>query len=45
MAKVDALIAKQKVLEVSPRAPLPSSCKFCDAKIEKGYFCPQCGKA
>lgn len=45
MSKVDALIAKQKSLEVPPRAILPSSCKFCGTKIEKGYFCPQCGKA
>jgi hypothetical protein len=45
MAKVDASIAKQKVLEGPPRAILPSSCKFCNAQIKQGYFCPQCGKA
>jgi hypothetical protein len=45
IAKIDALIANQKALEVPMRVPLPSSCKFCGAKIEKGSFCPQCGKA
>jgi hypothetical protein len=42
MAKIDALIASQKTPEFSPRPLLPSKCKFCGSKIEKGYFCPRC---
>ncbi len=43
VAKLESLIANQKSALAS--LPLPSSCKFCGAKISQGHFCPKCGKA
>ncbi len=45
MAKLDTLIAKQTASTTAPKPLMPSNCKFCGARIEQGYFCPQCGKA
>ena len=45
MSKLDHLIAIQKELNSTPQQPQPISCKFCDTKIEKGTFCPNCGKS
>lgn len=45
MTKLDHLIATQKALSSSPKLSLPINCKFCGTKIEKGTFCPNCGKA
>ncbi len=43
-AKIDALIANQKAA-AAPGRIQPSSCKFCNAEIIEGSFCPECGKA
>ena len=45
MAKIDALIASQKPVEIQSKTVIPSNCKFCGTRIEQGYFCPKCGKA
>jgi hypothetical protein len=45
MSKLDRLIASQRELNSSPQAILPINCKYCGTKVEKGAFCPKCGKA
>ena len=44
MAKIDALIASQKTVEIQSKTVIPN-CKFCGTRIDQGYFCPKCGKA
>jgi hypothetical protein len=41
ISKLDHLIAIQN----PPQQLQPISCKFCGTRIEKGTFCPNCGKA
>ena len=45
VAKLDTLIANQKVTTASSKLPAPSNCKFCGTRIDQGHFCPKCGKA
>jgi hypothetical protein len=45
MSKLDHLIAIQKELNSPAQHLQPISCKFCGTRIEKGTFCPNCGKS
>ena len=44
MAKLDAIIANQKLLAAQPKGSTETNCKFCGTRTLQGQFCSKCGK-
>jgi hypothetical protein len=45
LAKLDTIIANQKIAPAGIKQLTQLNCKYCGAQIGQGRFCPQCGKA